>query len=202
MARTAYASDPTVVVVPEPVDAWRTCGILRRMYDGSATMLEFQLVAVSTLAGALLRAMQGHSIRLVITERSVGGNRTIFARPGLTAECLAAYDTVYASLMAALPPRDSYTLYLHAPADVVARRVMSRGRPEERGLSADFHRELHERHLAYLAALDHPHSCVDAAGPASSVAGAVIGVAEALRRGEPPPPGGLAVARARGEDPD
>ena len=79
------------------------------MYDGSATMLEFQLVAVSTLAGALLRAMQGHSIRLVITERSVGGNRTIFARPGLTAECLAAYDTVYASLMAALPPRDSYS---------------------------------------------------------------------------------------------
>ena len=198
----AYASDPSVVVVPEPVDAWRTCGILRRMYDGSATMLEFQLVAVSTLAGALLRAMQGHSIRLVITERSVGGNRTIFARPGLTAECLAAYDTVYASLMAALPPRDSYTLYLHAPADVIAQRVASRGRPEERGLSADFHRELHERHSAYLAALDHPHSCIDAAGPASSVAGAVIGVAEALRRGEPPPPGGLAVARARGEDPD
>ena len=81
------------------------------------------LGAVSTLAGALLRAMQGHSIRLVITERSVGGNRTIFARPGLTAECLAAYDTVYASLMAALPPRDSYILYLHAPADVVGLRL-------------------------------------------------------------------------------
>ena len=116
--------------------------------------------------------------------------------------CLAAYDAVYTSLMAALPPRDSYTLYLHTPADVIGRRVASRGRPEERGLSADFHRGLHERHLAYLAALDHPHSCVDAAGPASSVADTVIGVAEALRRGELPPPGGSAVARARGEGPD
>ena len=74
--------------------------------------------------------MQGHSVRLVITERSVGGNRTIFAQPGLAAECLAAYDAVYASLMAALPPRDSYTLYLHTPADVIGRRVASRGRPE------------------------------------------------------------------------
>ena len=43
---------------------------------------------------------------------------------------------------------------------------------------------------------------VDAAGPASSVAETVIGVAEALRRGELPPSGGSAVARARGEGPD
>ena len=90
----------------------------------------------------------------------------------------------------------------HSKVEPSQKRVASRGRPEEGGLSADFHRELHERHLAYLAALDHPHGCIDAAGPASSVAGAVVGVAEALRRGEPPPPGGLAVARARGGGPD
>ena len=146
--------------------------------------------------------MHGHSVRLVISERSVGGNRAIFAQHGLAAECLAAYDTVYASLMAALPPRDSYTLYLHAPADVVGRRVASRGRPEERGLTADFHRELHARHLAYLAALDHPYRCIEASGSASSVAGAVVDVADTPRRGGLPLPGGPAVARVRGEDPD
>ena len=56
--------------------------------------------------------------------------------------------------------------------------------------------------MAYLATLDPPHCCIDAAGSASSVAGAVVSVAGPLRRGELPPPGGSAVARMRGEDPD
>ena len=184
----AFASDPTVVVLPEPVDSWRACGILQRMYDGTATALEFQLVAISTLAGPLVRALQGGEVRLVVSERSVQGNRAVFAAHRLSATDMATYDVVYSAMLDSLPPRDSFTLYLHAPASITSQRVAQRGRPEEAALPPSFHVGLHDRHLAYLASLDrhHGHGLVDAASGAAEVAGAVCAVAAALLRGEPP----------------
>ena len=56
------AADPAIVVLPEPVEDWRKSGLLRRMYDGSMSKLEFQTIALATIVGPRLGTALHHYI--------------------------------------------------------------------------------------------------------------------------------------------
>ena len=87
-----FAADPAIVVLPEPVEDWRKSGLLRRMYDGSMSKLEFQTIALATIVGPLLEALHRPGVRLVVTERSPRSSREIFAVLNLSGEDMVAFD--------------------------------------------------------------------------------------------------------------
>ena len=98
-----YAHDPAVIVLPEPVDAWREHGLLQRMYANEMTKLEFQLVALATIAGPLAEALRRPGVRLVITERSPLSSWRVFAKLNLSeADDMAAFELAYAALLRTL----------------------------------------------------------------------------------------------------
>ena len=98
-----YAHDAAVAILPEPVDAWREHGLLRRMYANEMTKLEFQLVALATIAGPLAEALRRPGVRLVITERSPLSSWRVFAELNLKGEDMAAFALVYKAVQQMLP---------------------------------------------------------------------------------------------------
>ena len=130
----------------KPVEDWRKSGLLRRMYDGSMSKLEFQTVALATIVGPLLEALHRPGVRLVITERSPRSSREIFAVLNLSGEDMVAFDLAYNALWRVLPARREVTAYLEASVEAVMERVEARGRSEEQGLSRGFHESLRRLH--------------------------------------------------------
>ena len=111
-----YAHDPAVVVLFEPVDAWREHGLLQRMYANEMTKLEFQLVALATIAGPLAEALRRPGVRLVITERSPLSSWRVFAVLNLKGADVAAFELAYAAVQQMLPERREATMYLDLDA--------------------------------------------------------------------------------------
>ena len=177
-----FADDPAIVVLPEPVEDWRKSGLLRRMYDGSMSSLEFQTVALATIVGPLLEALHRPGVRLVVTERSPRSSREIFAALNLSGEDMVAFDLAYNALWRVLPARLEVTAYLEASVEAVMERVEARGRPEEQGLSRGFHESLRRLHEELFRSIAHPKHRVDAAATPEQVGEAVGALAASLLR--------------------
>ena len=73
-----FRGDPRVVVLTEPVDAWRRVGALQGMYAGTVSALAFQLLALTTLTLPVLAALRSEGVRVLVVERSPRSNRGVF----------------------------------------------------------------------------------------------------------------------------
>ena len=194
-----FAHDPAVVILPEPVDAWRERGLLRRMYADEMTKLEFQLVALATIAGPLAEALRWPGVRLVITERSPLSSWRVFAELNLGGADMAAFELAYAAVQRMLPERREATAYLRLDAATTLQRIARRGRSEEGKLDGDFACAVTEQHEAMVGAIPHRKHYIDAAGSPAEVAEAVLAIAESMLQPDGPGHAAARVAEARGE---
>ena len=179
-----FANDASVVVLPEPCDAWRAHGLLRRVYvDGTMSKLEFQLIALATIAMPLLRAMSTDGVRMVITERSPRSNREVFGLLNLASEEMGCLDLAFSAIADVLPQRQELTILLDAPVAELQRRVRTRGRPEEQGIGRTYHEDLCSAHEAMYAAIpQHAKQRIDARAQPSHTARAVCAIIETALR--------------------
>jgi deoxyguanosine kinase len=73
----------------------------------------------------------------------------LFAYLNLDDSELLIYDKLF-SLLAETVPRPDLVVYLQAPTDVLGRRVKTRGRPEEGGLSEEYLAEVNRAYNHYF----------------------------------------------------
>ena len=145
-----YASQ-SVVFIPEPVELWRSTGMLQRYYRGTMSALEFQMAALTTLYAPFAQAMSNPAVRVIVTERSMRSNLEVFGRLNLRGEALEDFETVFNALESTLPPRLEVMLYLQATPHRLVERVATRGRPEEADLDEAFQASLVEAHVTMCA---------------------------------------------------
>ena len=72
----------------------------------------------------------------------------LFAYLNLDDADLLIFDKLYGALSEGLPKPD-VVIYLQAPTEVLMRRILSRGRPEERGIERDYVTELGQAYSHY-----------------------------------------------------
>lgn len=175
LLKQMFRLDPTVLFVDEPVSLWERSGMLQGMYNGTLPKSTFQLAALMTRAGALIRALAVPGVRVVVCERSPFSDKMVFAETNLKAGSLemAAYDVAYSELLACLPRNaEIHFAHLVASVDVVAERVQRRKRAAE--ASAVMHEYLgvleaaHEQMLRQFARGS--ATAIDATLPAVEVA--------------------------------
>lgn len=144
------------VFLPEPVDTWVQAGLLEALYDGSLPPIAFQLAALATRFGPLLKAV-GNGAQTIVSERTPWSDESVFSKSLLPAHPhvhRAAYDVAYQALMATLPPVELHTLYLRCDAKTSMVRMATRGRAAECVRDAEerlqYLQRLYERHEAYF----------------------------------------------------
>lgn len=132
---------------------------LARFYgpDGMRThALHLQLHFLATRF-ASMRRMRGSGGSWIL-DRTWYEDAEIFAR-GLFEQGLMSrdewdlYSRLYAELLhapAARPPR--LLIYLHGPLSVIRRRIVTRGRPEEREVPSEYWSALHARYERWIGA--------------------------------------------------
>ena len=170
----------------EPVDLWRELKLLQRMYDGSLSPLEFQLVALSTGFGGLAPLLYRRDVRLIITERSPFSDKHVFAKTTIGNEeenqrdAYQAYSAAYDQLIQIVPSHvDVVHVMLHAPTSVVLERIGKRDRPEEREIKESYLEKLDNAHSEWLKSV--PASSVehvDCARSADDIAQDVLAIIE------------------------
>ena len=154
------AHDPTLAVVPEPVDKWTRSGVLGLFYrDPRRWAYSFQSYASFSRLKAQVEARRRTDARAIVLERSVWSDRHVFGAQaradGLFAEPAEAlmYDDWHAWLVDdafADAARLDGIVYLRAPPAVCHARIAQRGRTEEAEVSLAYLEALHARHEAWL----------------------------------------------------
>mmetsp|Transcript_14274 Transcript_14274/g.42584 ORF Transcript_14274/g.42584 Transcript_14274/m.42584 type:complete len:229 (+) Transcript_14274:214-900(+) len=186
--REHYKDDGEVCVVPEPAEAWEHSGLLAGLYSGSLSGVGFQLVALVTRFAGLRAAETTASV--VITERSVGSDRGVFAAMTLKDVDMRAYALAHDALLAGAAVVPSVTVLLRADVGKLAARIEARGRASEQpvaggGVDASYLARLEAAHDAYFEALAEAAKFrVDAALPPREVADRVIAIVEQARGGK------------------
>lgn len=149
--REDYAADEEVMFVDEPVDQWIAGGdgrinLLDSMYRGSLAQPTFQLMALATRIGPVVKALRSASV--VICERSIWSDKHVFAELGLRDPVTrAAYELSHAALHQSFPAGLKEVLVLlDVPVTVAIERIVHRGRPEEQGVDAAYLRQLEAGH--------------------------------------------------------
>ena len=159
-----YSGDPGVVVLPEPVDEWRSKGFLSAMYDGRISRGEFQHCVLQSLAGDLLVALaRKPAPRLIVTERSPHANFAVFGRANLTGLGLRLFAHTWERVVAGLDALDveCHFLYLRTSVDTIVHRMRQRGRVEEAGVPREYLLRLHDNHEAFFADLAESSETID-----------------------------------------
>lgn len=153
-----------LVFLAEPVDQWRTGfanNLLHLLYSNAERWsFTFQIVAFITRIKAQEAAREQADGTVVLTERSICGDRYIFAE---LAHLLGnmddaekqIYDMLWDLWASRYGLRPSVTFYLRTPADLCLERIAQRGRPEEKGIDRSFVRQLEELHDNWLLASDY-----------------------------------------------
>jgi deoxyadenosine/deoxycytidine kinase len=158
-----------LVVVPEPIEAWRHVGgadgpnALDALYKNRGAFL-FQVHAMSTRVAAVRDAIAAElasssaTVDLyVLCERSVYTDRHIFvemlARTGqLDALEYAVYRVAFDYFTSyAYPASHARVLYLYSEPRACAARIQERNRNEETGITLEYLEALHAQHEAALA---------------------------------------------------
>ena len=149
---------PSLVFIDEPVKTWEDTGLLDAMYKGTIPPGTFQIGALSTRVGPILKALRdGH--RVIVTERCPWSDYEVFTKANLAEGSveLTAYKMAYDALMAAMPSTIYlYNIYLAAPVEVLQKRIAWRARDAEktetnqaRASREAYLKKLAERHDAF-----------------------------------------------------
>jgi len=158
-----------LVVVPEPIDAWRDVdghNVLEAFYnDPKRWALAFQTHAMSTRVAAVRAAIEeasadGVHATIVLCERSVYTDRHVFVellhRDGTLSDFeralyIRAYDYYISH---AYPGKHGGVIYLRTDPRACAERIRRRDRTEESAIPLKYLERLHSMHQEALAAPD------------------------------------------------
>lgn len=183
-----FGRDARVVLLPEAVEAWRGAGLLDALYEGTMSSLEFQMVALVSGTAPLLEALRRPGVRVVVTEGSPASNRHVYAVVNLDDRQAAAYHVGHDALGRAMPARREVTILLDADVDTALRRIVTRGRDEERGISRDYLAALNAARESFFASVPHDKHRLDASRAPHEVAAAVSAIVASLVDGGWPSP--------------
>ena len=165
-------SNPRVVFIPEPVQAWEEHGFLGAMYTGRISKIAFQMMVLVDLHAGLSAALSQYPPpAIIILERSVWGNRHTFAKINLTGDDMRLFDYAWSSLVDAPPLADLDVRFIHLRVDVdtVIERMRSRGRASEADVPRDYLQKLADAHEEWFATMSNPHVHIDARKPIEEV---------------------------------
>lgn len=175
-----------VIFVDEPVAIWERAGLLAAMYKGELGHAAFQLTALTTRYSALVAALRTPGVKLVIAERSLASDRSVFAGTHLGELDARAYGVAYDALVQALGNVRYATVLLKAPIENLQSRVRSRGRDGENmdaddgagggGVDAQYLQTIEDAHDKYFDAIgpDQAKVRINARSTAEQVASTVI----------------------------
>lgn len=158
-----FADDHRVMFVDEPVDEWADHGFLLRMYEDTNMRLSFQLMALSSLACDLLKALtRTPPPELIITERSILGNYKVFAKANLHGDDLKMLTFIFDRFVSLLPTElEIYYIYVKVDTLTLTERIGQRGRGAEVGvpwayieLLTKLHDEWLDRDERYMLTID------------------------------------------------
>jgi len=142
--------------IPEPVDRWQSgfaANLLERFYtDTRRWAFTLQICAFVTRTQVLQGLNNGQ--KTVVFERSIYCDRHVFAKNlhqyGFMDDTEWALYLHFWDYLKGLAPLPHAILYLRTPAEECFRRLQTRGRAEERGISHDYLRQLEARHDEWL----------------------------------------------------
>ncbi|MCZ7540896.1 MAG: deoxynucleoside kinase [Anaerolineae bacterium] len=152
----ALACGDRFVFVPEPVERWQggfAANLLERFYaDTPRWAFTLQICAYVTRTQAAQAALvPGQD---VVCERSIYCDRHVFAKSlhqqGLLDDMEWALYCHFWDHFKESAPRPDAIIYLRTPAEECHRRLLARGRREEKSVSLDYLRQLEACHDEWL----------------------------------------------------
>ena len=189
--RETFGNVPGIRIIDEPVDKWQRAGLLEAMYNKTLSANEFQLMALMSRVGPLLRAFYDKDVRLIITERSPWSDCHVFGAANFEAGSINHdnYLLTYSEVMSAFPVslKCAFVL-LDLPVDEAQKRINARNRKGETGNEADVASNgipraymetlstLHDRFAGQMREEKWPVWRVNAAVNATSVGDAIVSV--------------------------
>lgn len=160
--------------VQEPVKEWEESGMLARMYSGEVDPFEFQVFALATRTMGLVEAIdwlgkealereargKEPGEALLVVERDMQGDCSLFARHYLSAQQLLDYQKIHAMHCALVESAlarwgfgsEDHIIAVRVPPEIAAMRVTKRDRAAEKNLSLKTLIELDALHEDYYGA--------------------------------------------------
>lgn len=182
--RDAYAGDPRVVVVDEPVELWKERGLLQAVYDRRLSATVFQQVAIASRVGAIARATRGEGIRVVISERSPFSDKHVFAKSNIRGIDQIAYEVSFDDVVSLLPSFSKRRfIVLRANLDTIVSRISGRSREAERGIERSYLQRIDDAHMEFARLFADETVLVDAERDKEDVVERVLAEVRAALKG-------------------
>lgn len=147
------AKNPSIFLVPEPVEKWRKTGHLERFYqDKKKYAFDMQWNAVKTRFEDLQESIAGAGPldgKVIVMDGCMESDRygfvqALFEDGFMTPEDKARYETNYDEMMSGGIRKDEFFVFLHCDPKVCLARAKIRARSEETGLSLDYLEHLNQ----------------------------------------------------------
>lgn len=190
--------------VQEPVEDWEQSGMLARMYSGELDPFQFQVYALATRTKSLVEAVdslgqealeceaRGEEPKgaLLLVERDMQGDCSLFARHYLTGQQLLDYQKIHAvhcelveSALARWGFRsEDHIVAVRVPPEIAAMRVTKRDRAAEKNLSLKTLIELDALHENYYSATTNAVWFLDANQSPDAVHEAAVHILDSVTR--------------------
>lgn len=141
----------------EPIERWINCeghNLLHRMYLGSDDAFVFQVFATYTLIyRSIMRSRTNSNATVRILERSPSSSvrcfgQALYLNGKITDSQLAVLQSMLADWEQRCREEQEIdlVLYLRLDPETATARMQMRDRPEERGVTVDYLRQLHDQH--------------------------------------------------------
>lgn len=203
--QTPLATAPLKRTVQEPVEDWEQSGMLARMYSGELDPFQFQVYALATRTKSLVEAVdalgqealereargEGPKEALLLVERDMQGDCSLFARHYLSAQQLLDYQKIHAvhcDLVESALARWGFVsadhiIAVRVPPEIAAMRVTKRDREAEKNLSLKTLIALDALHEEYYGATTNTVWFLDANQQPDAVHEAAVEVLNSVTRG-------------------
>jgi deoxyadenosine/deoxycytidine kinase len=146
-----------ICVVPEPVDQWKTDGVLQYFYEDVATRsYEFQTYVFATRVQSVRKAFfENPDANIFLLERSVVSDEHFFVEMLIESgninssqvKMYQQWSTMWKELLPFTP--DGF-IYLRPTLDESMQRLQIRNRSGEDGISSDYQQKLLDKHDLYF----------------------------------------------------
>jgi len=132
------------------LEEWAQNPFLKPFYDGKAgAAFQVELFYLLSRYRQQQELLQRNLFQAATVSDYVFEKSRLFAYLNLDDSELLIYEKVY-GLLADGVPRPELVVYLQAPTEVLLRRIRSRGRPEEAGLSEEYLAEVNRAYNHYF----------------------------------------------------
>jgi deoxyadenosine/deoxycytidine kinase len=152
VSKLLAASNPDVLLIPEPVEKWRQSGHLERFYqDKRKHAFAMQWNAVKTRYDDVQETLQNAGSldnRIVVLDGHMQTDRhgfvqTLFEDGDMIESDKHKYETAFDELMPGGIEENEFFVYLRCKPEICLARAKSRARSEEVGIPLEYLKHLH-----------------------------------------------------------